>query len=85
MLTWGLAAFNAVVFPGKNVGVLICTVYAILAPAVWLMMGTWELAKFNHMPGPIQLTRGFRNIWPVVAKGPVTTTVRARTSSRPTP
>lgn len=60
------------------------TLYVIFAPSVAFVYVAWKFYKFNYMPTPIQLVKGFSRLWPAVKRGPVVTRVKQHRSS-PTP
>lgn len=56
--------------------------YAVSYPSIVGMIFFWKLFRFNNLPGPIQLAKGFSAVWPTIKKGPIVTRVhRVKKSS----
>lgn len=48
----------------------------IVFPTLVMTGAIWKMLRFFYFPTPSQLMRGFRNIWPVVKRGPIVTRVK---------
>lgn len=50
--------------------------WALVYPSYVVAKHIWKLLRFNYFPTPVQLYRGFANVWPLVEKGPVVTRIK---------
>jgi hypothetical protein len=63
-------------------------VFVLVAPSLAFLRVTQQWLRFLRIPTPIQLMKGYRQVWRVVEKGPVVTRVhlpQQQPPSSPTP
>jgi hypothetical protein len=56
-------------------------VYVILYPSFAFVMAVIKILRFNFIPSPLQLWKGFRRQWHVIEKGPVVVRVHRKKPS----
>lgn len=77
-------ASNLYGWGARGIWVPILMLAVMLLPAALTGRLLFKVMRFNYIPTPFQIVRGFSKLWPAINKGPVVTRVHRRQSS-PTP